>query len=375
MAAHIPSEQGRARIEKMSAEVVDSNPYSRLMALQRMNIVTNYEDIRKHTVVVVGVGGVGSVAAEMLVRCGIGKLILFDYDKVELANMNRLFFQPHQAGQTKVEAAAKTLSFINPDVAIETHCMDITTMDNFDTFCRVLQEGSLEGGKVALVFSCVDNFGARIAINRACLDLQQDWMESGVSENAVSGHIQLVRPGRTACFECAPPLVVASQIDERTLKREGVCAASLPTTMAVVAGLLVQNALKYLLSFGEVSPYVGYNALVDFFPKYPMMPNPSCDRARCVALQAQVAAEPVVAAAVVEEQPVVHSEDFGIVIEDASAADTVDTLAVAPGLRREHDGPDVSHAAVVASEAAGDVGAAAAGFSLEDLQAQLSSLK
>ena len=48
------------------------------------------------SVAVVGVGGVGSVTAEMLTRCGIGKLILFDYDKVELANMNRLFFQPHQ---------------------------------------------------------------------------------------------------------------------------------------------------------------------------------------------------------------------------------------------------------------------------------------
>lgn len=44
--------------------------------------------------------------------------------------------------------------------------------------------------------------------------------------------------------QCAPPLVVASGVDEKTLKREGVCAASLPTTMAVVAGLLVQNALK-----------------------------------------------------------------------------------------------------------------------------------
>ncbi len=45
-------------------------------------------------------------------------------------------------------------------------------------------------------------------------------------------------------LQCAPPLVVASGIDEKTLKREGVCAASLPTTMAVVAGLLVQNTLK-----------------------------------------------------------------------------------------------------------------------------------
>ena len=56
-----------------------------------------------------GVGGVGSVTAEMLTRCGVGKLLLFDYDKVELANMNRLFFQPHQAGLSKVDAAKKTL--------------------------------------------------------------------------------------------------------------------------------------------------------------------------------------------------------------------------------------------------------------------------
>jgi tRNA A37 threonylcarbamoyladenosine dehydratase len=48
------------------------------MALQRMKIVKNYEDIRTFSVVVVGVGGVGSVTAEMLTRCGIGKVrILF----------------------------------------------------------------------------------------------------------------------------------------------------------------------------------------------------------------------------------------------------------------------------------------------------------
>lgn len=64
----------RPRIEKMSAEVVDSNPYSRLMALQRMGIVQDYERIRQFSVMIVGVGGVGSVAAEMLTRCGIGKV-------------------------------------------------------------------------------------------------------------------------------------------------------------------------------------------------------------------------------------------------------------------------------------------------------------
>jgi len=234
----------RVKISQMSSEVVDSNPYSRLMALKRMGIVDNYEKIRECTVAVVGVGGVGSVTAEMLTRCGIGKLILFDYDKVELANMNRLFFQPHQSGQSKVEAAAGTLSFINPDVIFETHNYNITTMENFQHFMTRIREGSLSGGPVDVVLSCVDNFEARMAINAACNEINQIWFESGVSENAVSGHIQFLVPGETACFACAPPLVVASNIDEKTLKKDGVCAASLPTTMAIVAGFLVQNTLK-----------------------------------------------------------------------------------------------------------------------------------
>ena len=99
----------------MSSEVVDSNPYSRLMALKRMGIVDNYEAIRDKSVAVVGVGGVGSVAAEMLTRCGVGRLLLYDYDSVELANMNRLFFRPEQAGMTKTDVARQTLAGINPD--------------------------------------------------------------------------------------------------------------------------------------------------------------------------------------------------------------------------------------------------------------------
>lgn len=108
------------------------------MALKRMGIVSNYERIREFSIAIVGVGGVGSVTAEMLTRCGIGKLILFDYDKVELANMNRLFFQPHQSGLSKVDAAAETLRKINPDVEILTYNYNITTLENFNHFCRIL---------------------------------------------------------------------------------------------------------------------------------------------------------------------------------------------------------------------------------------------
>ncbi|KRY47669.1 Ubiquitin-like modifier-activating enzyme 5 [Trichinella britovi] len=241
----------REKISEMSSEVTDSNPYSRLMALKRMGIVKNYENIRNFTIIIVGIGGVGSVVSEMLTRCGIGKLILIDYDKVEMANMNRLFFQPHQAGMSKVEAAKTTLQDINPDVEVDSYNCNIITMENFNKLLHLIKCGSLHGGQVDLVLSCVDNFEARMAINTACNELNQRWFESGVSENA------------------------------KTLKKEGVCAASLPTTMGVIAGLLVQNVLKYLLKFGKVSYYLGYNSLEDFFPTYVIKPNPNCDDTIC----------------------------------------------------------------------------------------------
>lgn len=89
----------------MSAAVL-SFRYMSVLHLSRMGVVRDYRAITKKAVLLVGVGGVGSVAAEMLVRCGIGKIILFDFDSVELSNMNRLFFTPKDVGMTKVEVNA-----------------------------------------------------------------------------------------------------------------------------------------------------------------------------------------------------------------------------------------------------------------------------
>ena len=58
-----------------------------------------------------------------------------------------------------------------------------------------------------------------------------------------------VEPNILFILQCAPPLVVATGVDEKTLKKEGVCAASLPTTMSIVAGLLIQNTLKSVVLF------------------------------------------------------------------------------------------------------------------------------
>jgi len=307
----------------------------------------------------------------MLTRCGIGKLILFDYDKVELANMNRLFFTPDQAGLSKVDAAARTLNFINPDVQILTNNYNITTVEYFDQFLDAIRFGGIEDGTpVDLVLSCVDNFEARMAINTACNELNLNWFESGVSENAVSGHIQVIKPGELACFGCAPPLVVAENIDEKTLKREGVCAASLPTTMSIVAGMLVQNTLKYLLNFGEVSNYLGYNALIDFFPRMVLRPNPQCDDSWCRKRQEEFQARPKVEEVVVEEEPkgpLHESNDWGIEL----VSEDVKEPAAAPsssGLKLAYETPAPAVAAAINEQHS------AADISLEDLMAQMKSM-
>lgn len=317
-----------------------------------------------------GVGGVGSVSADMLTRCGIGKLILFDYDKVELANMNRLFFTPDQAGLSKVDAAAKTLNFINPDVEILTHNYNITNVDSFEKFLDAIRFGGIQAGAVDLVLSCVDNFEARMTINAACNELNLNWFESGVSENAVSGHIQFIKPGELACFGCAPPLVVAENIDEKTLKRDGVCAASLPTTMSIVAGMLVQNVLKYLLNFGEVSNYLGYNALIDFFPKMSLRPNPTCDDNQCRQRQQEYQARPKPALVAAEKViEVTHeSNDWGIELVSEDVKDIPTTSSQpATGLKLAYELPKQHSADSPEKPMATEL-------SIEELMAQLNNV-
>ncbi|XP_952285.1 uncharacterized protein TA13145 [Theileria annulata] len=259
------------------------DPSSRLKALEKMGVVENFDIIHSCTVAIVGVGGVGAVVAEMLTRCGIGKLILFDYDDIELANMNRLFYTPKQLGLPKVEAAKETLNVINNNVLIEP--INCNICRDYELFYDKIVHGSLTGSQVDLVLSCVDNYAARVTINKACCKADQVWMNSGVSENATSGQIQTCVPGVTACFLCAPPYIVATKGDESKIKRADVCTASLPTTMGVVAGLLAHNALKYLLKFGEVTNFLSYNSLQEFFPTYSLSYTPDCSEKYCVQRQ------------------------------------------------------------------------------------------
>jgi len=111
--------------------------------------------------------------------------------------------------------------------------------------------------------------------------------------------------------------------------------------MGMVAGLLIQNTLKYnnhltlpptntapltpppqhnryLLSFGEVSYFLGYTAMRDYFPRYTMKPNPTCSNPDCRTSQQEYASKPKKEEKKeVEEKKVVHaSNEWGITLGD-----------------------------------------------------------
>ena len=78
------------------------------------------------TVAICGLGGLGSNIAIALARAGIGKLILIDFDRVDITNLHRQQYKADQIGMYKTDALADNLREINPYIELETHTERIT---------------------------------------------------------------------------------------------------------------------------------------------------------------------------------------------------------------------------------------------------------
>ncbi len=77
-------------------------------------------------VAVCGLGGLGSNVAISLARAGVGKLILIDFDKVDISNLHRQQYSVSQLGMYKTEAMKQTLSEISPYYDVKTHTIKLT---------------------------------------------------------------------------------------------------------------------------------------------------------------------------------------------------------------------------------------------------------
>jgi tRNA A37 threonylcarbamoyladenosine dehydratase len=117
------------------------------------------ELLKGKKVVVFGLGGVGSFAAEALVRSGIGHLVIVDYDQVDLTNINRqLIALESTLGMQKTKVFAERARQINPDIHVE-----IVNQRVDDVNAREILDGDID-----FVLDCIDDVEGKIAIINVC---------------------------------------------------------------------------------------------------------------------------------------------------------------------------------------------------------------
>jgi ubiquitin-like modifier-activating enzyme 5 len=240
--------------------------YSRLMQFE----FADFSKLKDMRAMVVGIGGLGALTAEIMARVGTGELVLMDYDKLEEANLNRLIYSVDQVGMAKVDALSDYLLKANPEVKITTHPYDITDGKGYDAFLS-------ETEKCDIVFGCVDTFQVRLFINSQIVKARKPLIDGGASNDGINGSVHVVIPGETACYRCNRPMVKEESEYKPKSDGSGLCHfTSLPTTMAIISSLQCQEGLKYLLGFGEVASYLMYYGMEGKLERYDWKRDPNC---------------------------------------------------------------------------------------------------
>ncbi|MFW9993521.1 MAG: ThiF family adenylyltransferase [Candidatus Odinarchaeota archaeon] len=147
--------------------------------------------LKKSTVLIVGVGGLGVEIAKNLAMVGIGHLILVDMDIVEYSNLNRqVLFVGAREGTSKAEAAAQRLKELNPYITVEAYNCPLQDLPP-----RIYHEADL-------YVAGLDSIEARMELNRRAVHNLKPMIDAGTS--AYNGHIYCVFPGKNSCLECDP---------------------------------------------------------------------------------------------------------------------------------------------------------------------------
>jgi len=146
-------------------------------------------------VAIVGMGALGTVLANHMVRAGVGFVRLIDRDFVEPSNLQRqMLYDEADAAQhlPKAMAAYEKLTRINAQVSIEPIVADLTPFNAEDYLADV-----------HLVLDATDNFQARYLINDVCVKHGIPWVYGGAV--SAKGMFTVIRPGITPCLRCLFP--------------------------------------------------------------------------------------------------------------------------------------------------------------------------
>ena len=115
-------------------------------------------------ILIIGLGGVGAIAAEMIVRAGIGKITIVDHDVIDESNINRQIpALQSTVGQPKAQVLATRLLDINP-------LLDITVLEQFIELEQTNK--LLEKEKWDYVLDCIDTLSAKVNLIKGCYELK-----------------------------------------------------------------------------------------------------------------------------------------------------------------------------------------------------------
>ncbi|MCU7842623.1 MAG: molybdopterin-synthase adenylyltransferase MoeB [Candidatus Thiodiazotropha sp. (ex Monitilora ramsayi)] len=233
--------------------------YSRQIMLPSIGI-EGQERLQSARALIIGLGGLGSPVSMYLAAAGVGTLVLVDFDRVDLTNLQRQIVHTTAAiDRPKVESAKETLLALNPET-------EILTIDH-----------PLEGDALSeqievadVVIDGTDNFATRFAVNAACRAARTP-LVSGAAIR-MEGQISVFtgQPG-DPCYHCLYPS--EGQIDE-TCSANGVLAP----LVGVVGSIQAIEAIKVLTGAG--TPLVGklmlFDALQMEWRTIGLKPDPAC---------------------------------------------------------------------------------------------------
>lgn len=184
------------------------------------------ERLARACVGVAGCGGLGSNAAIALARAGVGSLILADFDKVELSNLNRQQFTQADVGTVKVEALARYLLAVHPALMVETHACRVTAQNAAALF-----------GRADLLLEAFDRVEAKQALIGAWSRAFPDKplvCGNGVSGFGETASLKVERAGKSLWF-CG---------DGETENALGLCAPRVAIVANMQANLAVELLVK-----------------------------------------------------------------------------------------------------------------------------------
>jgi adenylyltransferase/sulfurtransferase len=198
------------------------------------------------TVLVVGLGGLGSPAAMYLAAAGVGELLLADFDAVDLSNLQRqILHTTERIGRPKADSAVATLAALNPDIRLT----PVKRSLNAERLAELAQ-------RVDLIVDASDNFQTRFAVNAACVAAAVPLVSGAAirSEGQVA-----VFSGRDGgpCYQCLYP---ADAAGDETCALEGVLAP----VVGIIGSIQATEAIKVLTGYGE--PLFGRLLLLDALP-------------------------------------------------------------------------------------------------------------